>query len=402
MRKVIFTFLLAIVSSVWMMSKADHRCLPSALTETEPKELLSGQWDVYKEDITGIFYDEQGIPRHETHTREIDEGDYRWVFNYDTMYSPSISCFSAPATYTLEALEKGKWLLTVEGRFDTPTPDVPAESSGRSPIIIHQLHNNWMEWEYTIYGDDEGPYCYYQYLKRHIEEVAKLPSFCDEWNILRIVNFDGINHFSSHTQNLTTDTVIGGNLYAKLEQSEKYLGAMREGENRDIYYVPNGTTHEYLLYAFNAQIGDTLNNMWVGGRFSNNGRRATVREIKETSPKIFVVGYEYVFDEWWEDYKWIDGVGMTFGPSGNLCPFDCAGDYGEVVLCAYKNSEQVYFSSLAEQYGCEYDGEELSGNNVPLYSRNDSGSAPPKVLLNGHLYILHGEKVYTLQGQEVK
>ena len=93
---------------------------------------------------------------------------------------------------------------------------------------------------------------------------------------------------------------------------------------------------------------------------------------------------------------------MTFGPSGNLCPFDCAGDYGEVVLCAYKNSEQVYFSSLAEQYGCEYDGEELSGNNVPLYSRNDSGSAPQKVLLNGHLYILHGEKVYTLQGQEVK
>ena len=105
MRKVIFTFLLAIVSSVWMMSKADHRCLPYALTETEPKELLSGQWDVYKEDITGIFYDEQGIPRHETHTREIDEGDYRWVFNYDTMYSPSISCFSAPATYILEALE---------------------------------------------------------------------------------------------------------------------------------------------------------------------------------------------------------------------------------------------------------------------------------------------------------
>ena len=214
-------------------------------------------------------------------------------------------------------------------------------------------------------------------------EQARLPSLCDEWNILGIATPDGYDHFHTFTQRLTTDTIIGDIHYdAKLEQSGTYLGAMREGYNRDIYYIPNGTTHEYLLYAFNAQAGDTLNNMWVGGHFSeeHNGKRAVVREIRDTSPRTFVVEYEYTYnadkDTIWWPYYWIEGVGMSCGPSGVWCPFDCEGDYGELVLCAYKKGEQIYISEFGEQYGCEYNYDPFAPvDTIPLFARDDSGSS---------------------------
>ena len=171
---------------------------------------------------------------------------------------------------------------------------------------------------------------------------------------------------------------------------------MREGENRDIYYVPKGSTHEYLLYAFNAQEGDTLHNMWVGGDYSDkhNGKRATVREIKASNPRIFIVAYEHDSKEWW-DFRWIEGVGMIFGPSGQYCPFYCDDDYEEGILCAYKNGEQVYISEWGEQYGCSFEKQAIDLTTSPA-------SIAEKFIRDGQLYIIRGEKTYTIDGQEVR
>ena len=190
-----------------------------------------------------------------------------------------------------------------------------------------------------------------------------LISLCDEWNILSIATPDGYDHFQTFTQRLTTDTIINEQRYIRIEQDGEYKGAMREGYNRDIYYIPANNTHEYLLYAFNAQVGDTLTNMWIGGHWLEyNGRRAIVREIQDTNPRTFAIDYEHGMTSnttsntmWWS-YTWVEGIGLTQNPIGDPCPFDCEGDYAEQVLCAYKNGEQVYISDFGEQYGCEYNG----------------------------------------------
>ena len=37
-------------------------------------------------------------------------------------------------------------------------------------------------------------------------------------------------------------------------------------KNKKVYFVPVGSNNEYLLYAFDAQKGDQLSNVWGGGR----------------------------------------------------------------------------------------------------------------------------------------
>ena len=90
-----------------------------------------------------------------------------------------------------------------------------------------------------------------------------ISSLCDEWSVLQFRSHMGYSPDEYYTQHyrLTSDTVINGQIFAKLYKENSYSGAMREGTNRDIYYVPADSTHEYLLYAFNAQVGDTLTNV---------------------------------------------------------------------------------------------------------------------------------------------
>ena len=327
-RKMILALMLAIVSSAWMTNEASIWCMPSVRTTAEPWIEVSGTFKT------------RGFP--------YEPGE------------PTPNCL----TIVLVTSDKTYYLVTDDGQ------------------LIDQLDTIPLGTKATVSGIPftRGSYDYIQV--SHIETDQKLPSLCDEWNVLGIAIPDGHYHFNTYTQRLTTDTIIGNIHYdAKLEQSGTYLGAMRESYNRDIYYIPNGTTHEYLLCAFNAQAGDTLYNMWVGGHFSeeHNGKRAVIREIRDTNPKTFVVVYEYTYNDgkntaWWP-YYWIEGVGMSCGPSGEWCPFLCAGDYREVVLCAYKNGEQVYVSEEGKTYGCEYNGEETSGYTIPLYARDDSGSS---------------------------
>ncbi|MBR2165005.1 MAG: hypothetical protein IJ915_00450, partial [Paludibacteraceae bacterium] len=197
-------------------------------------------------------------------------------------------------------------------------------------------------------------------------EQPRLPSLCDEWNILEIAYPDGYEKFHTVKQRLTTDTIIGANQYVKLEQSGKYLGALREGTDKDIYYIPANSTREYLLYAFNAKVGDVFENAWMGRieSWAPDGYIVSVENIYGNSPRIYELKVQFgheINDTPERDYAewtrtWIEGIGFTEGPSGSTCPFPCEGDYNEQLLCAYKNGEQVYVSESGEKYGCYYDG----------------------------------------------
>ncbi len=208
----------------------------------------------------------------------------------------------------------------------------------------------------------------------------RLPSLCDEWNILSEWYPDGIMQYSTHTERLTTDTIIGGQRYVKLEGKE-YRGALREGSNADFYIIPPHSTHEYLLYAFHAQVGDVFDNVWFGGSPSDfpYGCETTITEIEEVNGyKKFNLSVELPLQGMdgvviFPGYSWIDGVGLHAGPSGSDCPLDCEGDFGTSVLCAYKDGEQVYTSETAEEFGCYYDSNAQPVDTVPLYTRVNDG-----------------------------
>ena len=253
------------------------------------------------------------------------------------------------------------------------------------------------------------------------QQENKLPSLCDQWNVLAFRSHMGYAPDEYETQHyrLNSDTVINGIRFTKLYRDDTYSGAMREGTNRDIYYIPADSTHEYLLYTFNVQVGDTLpNNVWFG--ISNGDflsiKTATIKEIKPTYPRTFVIDLEYwshgILESSHTEREWIEGVGMPTAPDGDFF-MPLAGGFSNILLCAYKNGEQVYVSDWGEQYGCEYNDDSHSTpiDTIPLfsYTGDDPGSStvdpvdPNQVVatLNGNQLTIHensGEEInYTLR-----
>lgn len=218
--------------------------------------------------------------------------------------------------------------------------------------------------------------------------MSQINSLCDEWNVLEISNVTCgyCEEYRTYNFHLTTDTVIGGLLYSQLIKDGAYKGALREGNNRDIYCVPAGCSQEYLLYAFNAQVGDSLKNIWVGGYSSwiPDVRSAIVSEIKQTTPRTIELEVHYyeapdAYEESIRNLTWIEGIGMPSGPMGAECSVfnGCADSKAKLLLCAYKNGEQIYVSDMGEQYGCEYNYNPNTNHTdtIPLYAQDDPGSS---------------------------
>ncbi len=331
---------------------------------------LTGEWEVYKETVstpTGDA-DTRWFSTHDVNnTNYIIENNsiYKVVLDQASGYAH----YSDIVPYSIDKKENGTWLLTAEGMFSSSDPvgeGIP------TPVTIYKLTENEIEWMYAANGGDEGPNYYYQYLRRYTNtQNDRLPSLCDEWNVLEHFMDGGPEYESFKTLHcrLTSDTIFNGMHYVKFEQDNIYKGAMREGANADIYFVPANSTHEYLLYAFNAKTGDQLDNLWFGANEDKAFiiHSATVTDIESVTPRKFVIDFEWQYIYTYASINdtseiihseliWLEGLGFQYGgPVGYTCPFDCAGSPGLSILCAYKNGEQVYVSEMGEQYNCGED-----------------------------------------------
>lgn len=228
-----------------------------------------------------------------------------------------------------------------------------------------------------------------------------LPSLCDEWNVVEKTH--GVYN-TTYKWRLTTDTVINAQKYVKIEKNHRYKGALREDDDANIYFVHPNSTHESLLYAFHAQVGDTLTN-------TSLGNKVIVRDIRSTTPRRFILDVEY---GWYDDYReetyidyweviWIEGVGYDVGTPthyayaiGSIHELDP----NEMIICAYKNGEQIYMSDFAEIYGCDYQLQDDTYEG--MYTPTPNPSSSSKILQSTQILIERGEKTYTLTGQEVK
>lgn len=323
MKKSFFTFMLAIVSGVWMTNEAGNWCMPSVRTLTEP-------WI----EVNGTFQAE-GFP-----------------------CEPDEECPPC-LTIVLVTSNKTYYLVTDDGQ------------------LIEQLDTIQLGTKATVSGIpfEHGSYDYIQVSHVETDQTSQLPSLCDEWNVWHesFESFGPINFNQVIKYRLTTDTIINGQTYLRLVSgSSTYVGALREGNNRDIYYVPAGSTNEFLLYAFNAQVGEVLNDLYLGG-FEENGYSGRVEAISDGSPRLFTIRVLYPTGmgvEPGESFSvtWIEGVGSPETPYGLAVVPTVPADIGVyTLLCAYKNGEQIYLSEMGEQYGCEYNG---NGTPEPMFTSN--------------------------------
>ena len=310
LRKMIFSLMLAIVSSVWMMKAACLMQAPEAMYQ--PFETVSGT-------LTSI-----GFPC---------EGE-----------EPCPTCL----TIALVTDAKTYYLSTSDAQMQAQLDELEMQLPLRATISGTPFVN--------------GSFDFIKVQSVSVDN-SLLPSLCYEWNVLH-EPFSCVGIYcrlQTLIYRLTTDTLIQDVNYVKLMEQEGsntyYKGAMREGTNRDIYYVPADSTHEYLLYAFNAQVGDTLSNLWVGG--CGRDYQGVVQAISNGSPRIFTIGVKFgdESDDYLYPIRWIEGVGSPETPMGMAVVPDVPADIGVyTLLCAYKNGEQVYSSSKSERYGCEFNG----------------------------------------------
>ena len=361
MKKIIFLLILALASSLWTLSSA--LCIaraPQAMQQ--PTRTLSG------------FLLLAGTP--------CDNSDPE---------TPCADCM----TLAFEASGTLYYLTSDDSSMETQLNEIEAKVYSKKFATVTGI----------LY--QQGSYNYINVQNISLNNDP-LPSLCDEWNVLAHYMDMGPEYESFRTYHycLTHDTVINSANYAALEKGGQYKGAMREGSDRDIYFIPAGSTHEYLLYAFNAQVGDAFTNVWTGGDDIYIPYEVYVENIKGESPRVFELRArlqnevddtpEADYGEW--PVFWIEGIGSAVGPCGDDCPLGWVGCAGLSVLCAYKNGEQVYASGLSKQYGCEYNYDPF--NSISWVQSSDAQCS--KILRNGQILILRGDRTYTLTGQEIK
>ena len=199
MRKMILTLTLAIVSGVWMTSKAMCQVSTCTCLFDDPPVAISGILQLVP------------LPCPES-TEDI----------------PCPTCLTIALNANEQLYYLNGWNDNLNALLDTLVYPVNATVTGH------------------VYTAQEGG------LAIRVQDIslhASLPSLCDEWNVLAFRSNMGYAPDEYETQHyrLNSDTVINGQLYTKLYQENSYSGAMREGNNRDIYYVPADSTHEYLL-----------------------------------------------------------------------------------------------------------------------------------------------------------
>lgn len=313
MKKSFLTLTLTIVSSVWMANEASNWCMPSVRTLTEP-------WI----EVNGTFQAE-GFP-----------------------CEPDEECPPC-LTIVLVTSNKTYYLVTDDGQ------------------LIEYLDTIQLGTKATVSGTPftHGSYDYIQVSHIETDRTSQLPSLCDEWNVWYDA-FSGPKDSYMIKYYLSTDTIINEQRYTKLcsDKDYQYYGVFREGSNRDIYFLPMGSAHEYLIYAFNAQVGDTLSNLWVGG--FGEDYQGVVQAISSGNPRIFTIDVDFE-DDIILPIEWIEGVGSPETPWGLAVVPTVPADIGVYnLLCAYKNGEPVYVSQIGEKRGCY--GEYSTADTIPLFS----------------------------------
>lgn len=148
----------------------------------------------------------------------------------------------------------------------------------------------------------------------------------NQWNVLVKVNFGSS---ATAIYKIKGDSVVNGRLYKKM-----YSGLVREDSNR-VYYIPQDSSTEGLLYDFNLVAGDTtyIISSWL---------LEPTQYICESVDSIVFNGK--VLKRWnfvWPPEQWIENIGNTLGPL-NSGVYSVMSDLYFTLLCFHQNDSLLY------------------------------------------------------------
>lgn len=133
------------------------------------------------------------------------------------------------------------------------------------------------------------------------------------------------------------DTTIQGNDYTKVFFcGDAYKGALRE-VNSIVYFVPADSADEYLLYDFTAQVGQTLNNVYVG---SHNDEHFMLQDFTVQQIGTEIIGGVTRRVVWADNFRWIEGIGCETGLF--MEPWTNVSMYAVFLECMSVNGQRLF------------------------------------------------------------
>ena len=250
-----------------------------------------------------------------------------------------------------------------------------------------------------------------------------------QWNMLEVdlremEHGNTILRAETFSYTLENDSIVtnGKTFYQLARQSTKdtattksFVGALHFGEDEDnrVYFFRDG--HEYVLYDFTAEPGDTLE---IFAGINNYPQDSTYTHVvigKDTIENgACRMTLEVVFPNQTSGYDlqkvWLAGLGSVDGIVHNAAkrtsnvhaaPSRSArnGDtQTSVMLCAWREDSCLYTTNHPDYdtFGCIYN------QDPTALERPTSPSSYQKILCEGQLLIMHDGKIYTIMGLEIK
>ena len=254
-----------------------------------------------------------------------------------------------------------------------------------------------------------------------------------QWNQLELdlregENGNAILSAETFSYTLENDSIVANNktFYQLARQSTKdtaitksFVGALHFGEDEDnrVYFFRDG--HEYVLYDFTAEPGDTLE---IFAGINNYPQDSTYTHVvigKDTiengACRMFL---EVVFPDKTTtatntEKVWLAGLGSIDGIVHNAAkrtsdalaaPARSARSNDtqtSIMLCAWRDDNCLYTTHHPDYdtLGCVYNQDgETSVENIPMPDTCDT----QKFLRNGQLLIIHEGKTYNVLGAQIK
>ena len=253
-----------------------------------------------------------------------------------------------------------------------------------------------------------------------------------QWNMLEVETkeMDGtptILRAETFSYTLENDSIVtkGKTFYQLARQSTKdtaitksFVGALHFGEDEDnrVYFLRDG--HEYVLYDFTAEPGDTIE---IFAGINNYPQETTYSHVvtgKDTLENgacrmmLEVVFPEEIGSDLEQQHLqkvWLAGLGSIDGivhnaakrtSDAHAAPAKSASSetQSSVMLCAWREDSCLYTTNHPEYdtFGCVYNQDPTAVENLT------SPFSYQKIIHEGTLLILHEGKVYNVIGIQIK
>jgi len=191
-------------------------------------------------------------------------------------------------------------------------------------------------------------------LQTQAQQYFAFPTEDASWHCLNWFYLPGeLNETYNYGYYQNGDTLINSIEYHKVYNSNTYIGALREDENKQIFFFPNSVYMDYAQFPNNTEehLLYTFNNLEVGMDVEINGMNIYIQSIdsvhlNDLYRKRYLIQGVMIGPEYW-----IEGIGSDKA-------FFSAFSYGEFenslyTLC-YTDTETYYINSPNGQDSCHY------------------------------------------------